>query len=73
MCFILRVSPAHGGKRNVGRARGFPLTQLPGRIETIPPPQKFRNKEMSVSANGLLMEPIQHSATQTTLVGIVYH
>lgn len=62
-----RVSPAHGPKRNGSRTRGFPLTQLPGRMETIPPPQKFRNKDFVGSVNGL-PEPIQHSATQTTLV-----
>lgn len=65
-----RVSPSHGPKRNGSRSRGFPLTQLPTRVETIPPPQKFRNMDFPPSVNGL-PEPIQHSATQTTLVSTI--
>lgn len=64
-----RVSPAHGPKRSSGRTRGFPLTQLPGRIETIPPPQKFRNKDFSAGDVNGLPDPV-NSATQTTLVSV---
>lgn len=62
-----RVSPSHGPKRTNTRSRGFPLTQLPARVETIPPPQKFRNNFSGAAVNGL-PDPVQHSATQTTLV-----
>lgn len=59
-----RVSPVHKPKANNIKNRGFPLTQLPHRIETIPPPQNFQNNDSSL-LNGL-PEPM-HSATQTTL------
>ncbi|KAJ8935086.1 hypothetical protein NQ314_013031 [Rhamnusium bicolor] len=60
-----KVSPAHRPKTNGGRNRSFPLTQLPPRMDTIPPPQKFQNNECAPIINGL-PDPI-HTATQTTL------
>ncbi|KAL3280692.1 hypothetical protein HHI36_003929, partial [Cryptolaemus montrouzieri] len=61
-----KVSPVHRPKTNNSKNRGFPLTQLPTRIETIPPPQKFQNVSESPSLVNGLPDPI-HSATQTTL------
>lgn len=62
-----RVSPAHRPKPigSTGRNRSFPLTQLPTRMDTIPPPQRFQN-DCAPLINGL-PDPI-HTATQTTLV-----
>ncbi|XP_008193254.1 uncharacterized protein LOC659317 isoform X1 [Tribolium castaneum] len=62
-----KVSPAHRPKTstNSSRNRQFPLTQLPPRVETIPPPHKFQNNEYTPIINGL-PDPI-HTATQTTL------
>nr|XP_023012011.1 uncharacterized protein LOC111502228 [Leptinotarsa decemlineata] len=66
-----KVSPTHrpksrnssgGGMRN---HRSFPMTQLPPRMDTIPPPQRFQNECNNVAINGL-PDPI-HTATQTTL------
>ncbi|XP_022914133.1 uncharacterized protein [Onthophagus taurus] len=59
-----KVSPAHSGKRNGNRQKYFPLTQLPNRNDTIPPPQSFQNGEVPI-INGL-PDP-KHTATQTTL------
>ncbi|XP_045469868.1 uncharacterized protein LOC123677412 isoform X3 [Harmonia axyridis] len=61
-----KVSPVHRPKTNNSKNRSFPLTQLPSRIETIPPPQKFQNNSESPSLVNGLPDPI-HSATQTTL------
>ncbi|KAJ8958911.1 hypothetical protein NQ318_019680 [Aromia moschata] len=60
-----KVSPAHRPKTNSGRNRSFPLTQLPPRMDTIPPPQRFQNNERTPMINGI-PDPI-HTATQTTL------
>ncbi|KAJ8975829.1 hypothetical protein NQ317_001225 [Molorchus minor] len=63
---LSRVSPAHRPKTAGGRNnRSFPLTQLPPRMDTIPPPQRFQNNERTPVINGML-DPI-HTATQTTL------
>ncbi|GJQ85993.1 hypothetical protein Trydic_g14937 [Trypoxylus dichotomus] len=62
--FPNRVSPAHSGKRNSNRSRAFPLTQLPVRMDTIPPPQNFQNRDVPI-ING--MPDPKHTATQTTL------
>ncbi|KAJ8916297.1 hypothetical protein NQ315_016438 [Exocentrus adspersus] len=61
-----KVSPAHRAKPigSSGRNRSFPLTQLPPRMDTIPPPQRFQNEYMPL-INGL-PDPV-HTATQTTL------
>ncbi|XP_023310837.1 uncharacterized protein LOC108904534 isoform X1 [Anoplophora glabripennis] len=61
-----KVSPAHRPKPigSTGRNRSFPLTQLPARMDTIPPPQRFQN-DCLLLINGL-PDPI-HTATQTTL------
>ncbi|XP_057670667.1 uncharacterized protein LOC130902495 isoform X1 [Diorhabda carinulata] len=74
-----RVSPTHRLSKNrtsgistpVGNSgrnnRSFPLTQLPQRMDTIPPPQRFQNDHNATSnINGLPPDPI-HTATQTTL------
>ncbi|CAG9862701.1 unnamed protein product [Phyllotreta striolata] len=72
-----KVSPTHrptkphnGGGGGAGRNhhRSFPLTQLPLRMETIPPPQRFQNDHNAapIIINGLPPDPI-HTATQTTL------
>lgn len=59
-----KVSPVHRPKTHNSRSRGFPLTQLPSRTDTIPPPQNFQNSDYP-SLNGL-PDPV-HTATQTTL------
>ncbi|XP_056630171.1 uncharacterized protein LOC130440832 isoform X6 [Diorhabda sublineata] len=74
-----KVSPTHRLSKNrtsgistpVGNAgrnnRSFPLTQLPQRMDTIPPPQRFQNDHnVTSNINGLPPDPI-HTATQTTL------
>ncbi|XP_057670672.1 uncharacterized protein LOC130902495 isoform X6 [Diorhabda carinulata] len=74
-----KVSPTHRLSKNrtsgistpVGNSgrnnRSFPLTQLPQRMDTIPPPQRFQNDHNATSnINGLPPDPI-HTATQTTL------
>ncbi|CAG9838650.1 unnamed protein product, partial [Diabrotica balteata] len=58
------VTGGSGGRSH----RSFPLTQLPPRMDTIPPPQRFQNDNSAapIIINGLPLDPV-HTATQTTL------
>ncbi|XP_072397320.1 uncharacterized protein [Diabrotica undecimpunctata] len=57
------VTGGSGGRSH----RSFPLTQLPPRMDTIPPPQRFQNDNSAAPIiNGLPLDPV-HTATQTTL------
>ncbi|XP_049822846.1 uncharacterized protein LOC109594264 isoform X2 [Aethina tumida] len=59
------ISPSHKPK-STSRNKGFQMSQLPVRMDTIPPPQKFQNiGDYNPIINGL-PDPI-HTATQTTL------